>query len=146
MWCLNVDLYKRKKTKTWCTRGRGQFEAHDNDTPCRLHLNVGIIILTMHFCFSSHTQATKQHSFWIGGHRPYVVWNTSFPSSGPDYVWLNGKTVNMTPSASLWGENEPNNLLDEESALSLRGDVHFTWNDQLPELGFRYVCERSIDF
>ena len=33
--------------------------------------------------------------YLIGASRPPEMWNTPFPSTGPDYVWLDGQPLSM---------------------------------------------------
>ncbi|KAK7108004.1 hypothetical protein V1264_015810 [Littorina saxatilis] len=83
--------------------------------------------------------------FMIGASRPLDKWNTPFPSSGPDHVWLTDQTVNMEDTAPYWRNNNPDNAKNVSNILALRPAHDFKLDDVLPDSNRRrYVCERAV--
>ena len=85
-------------------------------------------------------------SYLIGASRPPEVWNTPFPSTGPDYVWLDGQPLSMAATGPYWFENKPDNAGQSCNILTLRPSKDFLLED-VPrvEKKRRYVCEKPFD-
>ncbi|XP_070188809.1 C-type lectin domain family 4 member K-like [Littorina saxatilis] len=82
--------------------------------------------------------------FSIGARRPQNAWNTTLPSTGPDYIWLDGQPVNYTATAPFWIAGKPNNYGATENVMALRRDESFLWEDGSENMLCGYICERPL--
>ena len=89
-------------------------------------------------------------SYFIGAHRPYAMWNTSFPNGQPDFVWLDGQSVDMAMLGPYLGVREPNNYDNRENVLIIYWvTIESDWfvgdnNERSPTLDHYYVCEYAL--
>ncbi|KAK7108151.1 hypothetical protein V1264_015941 [Littorina saxatilis] len=82
-------------------------------------------------------------SFAVGASRPQAVWNTSWPASGPDFIWVNGQAVNYDATATFWYVNRPNNAQNKDNVVGLKTNKNFTWEDLGESEERVYICERA---
>ncbi|XP_070210125.1 uncharacterized protein [Littorina saxatilis] len=85
-------------------------------------------------------------SFYIGASRPTGQWNTVYPSTGPNYVWLTGQAVNMTATQPFWQPGKPDNSQKNGNVLRLAGAAQFAWDDTRETDSLGYICEKPFYF
>ena len=73
------------------------------------------------------------------------MWNTAFPNTGQDYVWLNGQPLSMAATGHYWFGNIQDNEKQVADILVLRPKHGFKLNGVLPaNKNRRYVCEKPF--
>ena len=98
-------------------------------------------------CIAGSVQLGK---YFIGAHRPYAMWNTSYPNGRPDFVWLDGQSVDMAMLGPYLVLGEPNNYNNVENVLifywaTLQSNWFVGDNiDRSPTLDHYYVCEYAL--
>ncbi|KAK7107614.1 hypothetical protein V1264_015507 [Littorina saxatilis] len=81
---------------------------------------------------------------WIGAHRPYDLFNSPYPSSGQDIVWLSGEALDLTILQSYFGTGQPDNAGARENTLQIWGTRGYMWNDNESNVRCHFICERSL--
>ncbi|KAK7107700.1 hypothetical protein V1264_015580 [Littorina saxatilis] len=82
---------------------------------------------------------------FVGASRPANAWNSIWPASGPDFMWLDGQPVNLTTTASFWADGRPNNLDENDNVLSIKATTteNFRWDDYDDFEKNCYICQRQ---
>ncbi|XP_070212741.1 uncharacterized protein [Littorina saxatilis] len=84
----------------------------------------------------------SMRNFHIGASRPADRWNTTFPATGPDYVWETGQPVNMSITQSFWEPGKPDNKDNDNNVVRLSGKQNYALDDTEGIWTSRYICER----
>ncbi|KAK7091533.1 macrophage mannose receptor 1-like [Littorina saxatilis] len=95
--------------------------------------------------FMNFNTDVPRSNYHIGAHRPYDTWNhSSYPASGPDFLWLSGQPIDLTMTAPFWKKNRPDNSDGDDNVVYLDDNDGFKWEDWREAKIFRYICERSF--